>query len=131
MELTIGKLAGQSGATVQTIRFYEREGLLDAPPRNPSGYRIYDRSAVERLQFIHRAQELGFTLKEISDLIRLQTDKTADCSSVQAAAAEKLHLIEQKAADLQRMKTELESLIHSCSGTRPIAECEILQSLQK
>jgi DNA-binding transcriptional MerR regulator len=127
--MTVGDLSERAGVSAQTVRYYEREGLLEPAPRNASGYRKYDLAALERLQFIHRAQELGFTLKEIRDLITLQTDRTADCTSVQHAAAEKLRVIEQNAADLHRIKAALEKLIHSCSGTRPIAECEILQSL--
>ena len=89
MTLTIGQLARSGGATVETIRYYEREGLLEAPGRSKSGYRAYEADAVQRLVFIHRAQELGFTLKEIRDLIALQTDETADCTAVRAAALEK------------------------------------------
>ena len=129
MTLTIGQLARSGGATVETIRYYEREGLLEAPNRSASGYRAYEADAVQRLVFIHRAQELGFTLKEIRDLIALQTDQTADCTAVRAAALEKLDVIAGKLSQLQQMKAALETVVASCTGTRPMAECEILDCL--
>ena len=129
MTLTIGQLARSGGATVETIRYYEREGLLDPPQRSASGYRAYEPDAIQRLVFIHRAQELGFTLKEIRELIALQTDTTADCTAVRHAATEKLDVIEQKLKHLQQMKAALESVVASCTGTRPMAECEILECL--
>ena len=129
MTLTIGQLARAGGATVETIRYYEREGLLDQPERSTSGYRAYEPGVVQRLVFIHRAQALGFTLKEIRELIALQTDRTADCTAVKTAATGKLDVIQQKLAQLQQMKTALEKVVGSCTGARPMAECEILECL--
>ncbi|HUP88979.1 MAG TPA: heavy metal-responsive transcriptional regulator [Longimicrobiales bacterium] len=131
MPLTIGKLAASSGMTVQTVRFYEREGLLEVPARNSSGYRNYEESAAERLHFIKRAQELGFTLKEIRDLIELQVGGTADCGQVRDAAEAKLAMVEAKLADLNSMKCELERLIGSCSGNGPVQTCKIISCLSK
>src|SRR5687767_12378132 len=104
MGLTIGILAKQAGLGVQTLRFYEREGLLDEPARASSGYRTYDEAALKRLRVIRRAQELGFTLKEIKDLIALQDDRVTDCDRVRVAAQAKVRDMERKIADLSRMK---------------------------
>ena len=130
MTLTIGELAKRGGASVETIRYYERENLLTAPARNASGYRVYDTSAVARLEFIHRAQALGFTLREIRDLILLQTDDGADCTAVRDTARDKLRVIEEKITQLTSMKAELDGIIASCSGHRPVAQCEILECLR-
>jgi DNA-binding transcriptional MerR regulator len=127
--MTIGELAKQAGVSVQTLRFYEREGLLDRAARDRSGYRAYEHEAMLRLQFIRRAQELGFTLAEIRDLIDLQADPSNDCGDVCAAASAKLAMVEAKLADLDRMRAELARLIDSCSGSVPIAECAIMECL--
>jgi DNA-binding transcriptional MerR regulator len=129
MALTIGALSRQAGVSVQTIRYYEREGLMEAPDRNVSGYRSYEDRAVERLQFIHRAQALGFTLRQIRELIALQHDREADCGVVRATASEKLRAIEDKIASLTRMKIELDHIIATCGGHGPIAECRIMECL--
>jgi MerR family mercuric resistance operon transcriptional regulator len=129
MTLTIGQLARSGSATVETIRYYEREGLLDPPERSASGYRAYGPQAIQRLVFIHRAQDLGFTLKEIRELITLQTNPDADCTAVRTAAEDKLGVIEKKLAQLQQMKAALEKVVGSCTGVRPMAECEILECL--
>jgi MerR family transcriptional regulator, copper efflux regulator len=129
MSLTVGKLAMKAGVGIETIRFYERRGLLDPPPRRPSGYRIYPEGTVPRLQFIRRAQQLGFTLNEIRDLIALDQDKTADCGVLLERTGHKIATIEQKIADLQRMKNALQELEHSCQGGTPIRECPIMDCL--
>ncbi|MEX2284888.1 MAG: MerR family DNA-binding protein [Gemmatimonadota bacterium] len=130
MTLTIGAVAKQAGLGIQTVRFYEREGLIEAPPRSSSGYRAYDEKAVYRLRFIRRAQELGFTLKEIRELIALEQDQDADCEQVRGVASSKLSTVENKIADLQRMKAALQQLIHSCNGSGPIRDCVIMDCLQ-
>lgn len=129
MNLTIGRLSSASGTSVQTIRFYEREGLLELPPRNTSGYRVYGEDALSRLRFIHHAQSLGFTLKEIRELIALQTQPDAGCGDVRRAAEEKLSSIHEKVAALVSMQGELERLVESCAGTGPVAECRLMESL--
>lgn len=129
MPVTIGKLAAACGMSVQTVRFYEREGLLDAPARNSSGYRHYEAAAAERLYFIRRAQDLGFTLKEIRDLIELQVGGSDDCGQVRRAAQAKLAMVESKLADLNKMKCELDRLIGSCSGDGPVRSCKIISCL--
>lgn len=127
MTLTIGSLARQAGIGVQTIRFYEREGLIEAAPRASSGYRTYDEQALNRLNFIRRAQALGFTLREIRELIALQVNRAADCADVRRAANTKLADVEQKIADLTRMKTALHELVESCQGPEP--NCKIMECL--
>ena len=116
--LTIGKLANAAGVGVETIRFYEREGLLPKPPRKRSGYRQYPPDAVARVMFIRRAKELGFTLKEIKSLLNLRLDASATRADVREQAREKVADIEAKIADLQRMKDSLLKLIRKCIDPR-------------
>ena len=129
MDLTVGRLARAAGVGIETIRFYERRGLLDPPPRRPSGYRVYPESTVPRIQFIRRAQQLGFTLNEILDLIALDNDKSADCGQLLLRTENKIANIEQKIADLQRMRNALQELQRSCHGGTPIRECPIMDCL--
>jgi len=114
---------------LQTIRYYEREGLLPQPPRLPSGYRVYAEPTVRRLRFIKRAQELGFTLAEIRDLLALRIDHDRDRSEVRAIAEAKVADIEQKIRTLSAMKEALVRLTEHCSGHGPASECPILESL--
>jgi Hg(II)-responsive transcriptional regulator len=127
--LSIGEVAEAVGVGVQAIRFYEREGLIGTPARTKAGYRQYDASAIDQLRFIRRAQELGFTLKEIRELIALETVDGADCDEVCGAATAKVDAIQQKIDDLTRMKAELDKLIRSCTGTVPIRQCKIMECL--
>lgn len=129
MELTVGKVARAAGVGVETIRFYERRGLVDPPPRRASGYRIYPEVTVPRIRFIRRAQQLGFTLNEIRELIALDRDASADCSAVLLRTETKIASIEQKIADLQRMKTALQDVQGRCNGGAPVRECPIMDCL--
>jgi len=128
--LKIGKLAEQSKVNLQTIRYYEREGLLPTPPRLASGYRVFPADSVRRVRFIKRAQELGFSLKEIKDLLSIRVDPRSDCSDVQRLAKAKLADIEQKIRTLQAMKKVLSNLATACPGRGPSTECPILESLE-
>lgn len=128
--LRIGEVAKQAGVGVETVRFYEREGLLDEPERRASGYRQYDEEAVAVLRFIRRAKELGFTLKEIKSLLNLRLDTSATRADVREQAREKVADIEAKIADLQRMKDSLLKLIRKCSGHGTAKGCPILDALQ-
>ena len=128
--LTIGQLAKQADVGVETVRFYERQGLLEEPDRRASGYRQYDEGVVRRLQFIRRAKELGFTLKEIRDLLSLRVDPTTTCADVKQRAESKLTDIEQKIRTLQRMKRALVKVTNSCSGSGPTSECPILEAIE-
>ena len=127
--LTVGKVAKAAGVGVETLRFYEREGVLDPPARTASGYRIYDARTIERIRFIHRAQELGFTLREIRELIALDSDPDADCDNLRDRAVLKVKLIEKKIADLHAMKAGLGKLLDSCEVGQPIRDCPVMRCL--
>lgn len=130
MGLKIGEVADRGGVNLQTIRYYEREGLLPEPPRLASGYRVFPEDAVRRVRFIKRAQELGFTLKEIKELLALrQIDQARGSAEVRTLAQEKIADIEQKIRTLQAMKKVLRKLTDRCAGCGPISECPILESL--
>jgi MerR family copper efflux transcriptional regulator len=129
MSMKIGEVADRGGVNLQTIRYYEREGLLPQPPRLPSGYRVYTQPTVRRVRFIKRAQELGFTLAEIRELLSLRLDHERDRSEVRAIAEAKVADIEQKIRALSSMKEALVRLTEHCSGHGPASECPILESL--
>ncbi len=127
---TIGQVASAAGVGVETVRFYERKGLLRPPKRKASGYRQFDAQVVDRLRFIRRAKELGFTLKEIKDLLELQEDPASTCSDVKTRAEAKIADIEERIRSLQQMKKALRKLSKTCNGTNPIKDCPILETLQ-
>lgn len=112
------------------MRFYEREGLLTEPARKQSGYRQYEEDVVARLRFIRRAKELGFSLKEIKELLALRFDPATTCADVRGRAEAKLVDIEARIKDLQRMKRVLQKLMATCRGQGPIWECPILEALE-
>ena len=128
--LTIGKVAKQAEVGVETIRFYERSGLLEEPPRNRSGYRQYQPEAIVKLRFIKKAKQLGFSLKEIEELITLRQKPGATCGDVRGQAEEKIRDIDEKIRDLSKMKEALLELTCQCSGTGPVTECPILTALE-
>jgi Hg(II)-responsive transcriptional regulator len=127
--LTIGQVARRAGVGVETVRFYERGGLIDEPARRASGYRQNIEEAVRRLQFIKRAKALGFTLREVADLIALRLDPATTREEVRQQAHGKLIAIDRKIHDLQRMKEALLKLVESCDGHGPLAGCPILDAL--
>jgi MerR family mercuric resistance operon transcriptional regulator len=127
--LLMGEVAKQAGVNRETIRYYERLGLLDRPSRTRSGYRMYSPEAVARAQFIKRAQELGFSLKEISELLSLQVDPGTDCGDVRRRAKAKIADIEAKIRVLQRMQRTLAKLVASCRGRGSTSQCPILEAL--
>jgi Cu(I)-responsive transcriptional regulator len=128
--MSIGQVARQAGVGVETVRFYERQGLLDEPDRKASGYRQYDEEAVAVLRFIRRAKKLGFTLKEIKGLLALRLDASASRAEVRQQAQAKVADIEAKIADLQRMRDALAKLIRKCHGDGAASGCPILEALQ-
>ncbi len=130
MPLTISQVAGAAAVNVQTIRYYERRGLFPSPRRTPSGYRQYAEDAVARLRFIKHAQELGFSLKEIQDLLGLRVRHGAACDTVERKTRSKIGLVQQKIAGLQRVKRTLERLAAACAARRPTDECPILEALE-
>ena len=127
--LTSGKLAKAAGINTETLRYYERRGLLPEPPRRDSGYRLYPPESVERLRFIKRAQSLGFTLEEIGRLLALRISHTATAKDVRDEAEEKIAQIEAKIAALTDMRTALTHLVEQCHGEGPTSDCPILDAL--
>lgn len=128
--LTIGRVARSAGLAIDTVRYYEREGLLQKPARTPSGYRQYAPDAVKRLQFIRQAKELGFTLSEIRELLTLKVTPGKSCADVRAHAKAKIADVEQRISQLGRMKRALAKLANACSGRGPTSECPILEALE-
>jgi MerR family transcriptional regulator, copper efflux regulator len=129
MSLTVGKLATAAGVGVETIRFYEKRGLVEQPARRGSGYRIYQPEDVTRIRFIKNAQALGFSLKEIADLIELERDARSQCSDLQVRADAKIRLINQKLEELTRMRAELERLSSSCASDQPLSDCKLMKCM--
>ncbi|MCH7638930.1 MAG: MerR family transcriptional regulator [Bacteroidetes bacterium] len=127
--MTRGKVALRTDVNVETVRYYEQRGLIPKPSRTASGYRQYTEDYVERIRFIKRAQELGFTLKEIKELLSLRVDPETDRDEVKQRAATKIVTIEEKISDLERMKHRLKLLVTSCSGRGPTSECPILEAM--
>ena len=130
----IGKLARLAEVGVETIRYYERRGLLDEPQRSPAihhrGYRCYTYDAVERLRFIRRAKRLGFTLEQIVELLTLSEQKGDVCEPIRHRIEEKLEDVKVRLRDLRRMKRALEGLIESCENKQlGLCGCPILASL--
>ena len=126
--LTIGKIAKASGLSIETIRYYEREGILPEPGRTEAGYRIYPESSIARLRFVRRAKRLGFTLAEIRNLLML-SDGAGDTAQVKALTEQKLALIKQRIEDLSRMRDALEELADRCPGTGCLDACPIINAL--
>lgn len=129
--MTIGEVASQSGVNIQTVRYYERRGLLPNPQRTAAGYRLYEVEAVSRIRFIKRAQELGFTLEETGDLLALRVRRDGACEEVSSRAAAKLLKVEQKLHELEQIKRVLEGLVEACHRRTPTAECPILGALEE
>ena len=127
--LTIGELARQTGVSVETIRFYEHEGLLVKPERPPGSIRTYPHEAIERLSFVHEAKEVGFTLREIRDLIALRDDPQADAAAVRGRAMAKLGEVESKVEQFERMRSTLRDLLSHCPGRGDLGACPIIQAL--
>lgn len=128
--ITIGKLAAQAGVAIDTVRYYERAGLLPEPPRRESGYREYPQETVKRLRFIRRAKAMGFSLPEISELLSLSAPR-ADVRKVKTAAQLKLKLLDEKIAELTRVREGLQKLVKHCPGHGKADECPILNALNE
>ena len=127
--LTRGQLARACGVGIEAIRFYERQGLLPAPPRSAAGYRRFSESMVHRLRFIRRAKDLGFSLKEIGELLALHDNPHGDRAEVKALTEAKVLEIEHRIRDLERMHGVLAQLAAECSGVGPISGCPIIHAL--
>ena len=129
--LTIGQVARHAGVGIETIRFYEREGLLEEPLRRPSGYRQYPEHVVTRIHFIKRAQQLGFSLKEITELLTLRVDGHTSCEEVKQHAEAKIADVERKLLELQRMRQALLHVAALCTGQGPASACPMLEALDQ
>lgn len=127
--LTIGAVARRVGVAIDTIRYYERQGLLPEPQRRASGYRSYGDDAVAQLRFIRRAKNLGFTLEEIRQLLALSADRQHGVRSVRKRAQQRLESIDQRIAELQRVRDGLAQLVESCPGHGAPEHCPILRAL--
>ncbi|WP_340106824.1 MerR family transcriptional regulator [Rhodohalobacter sp. 8-1] len=126
----IGKAASLAGVNIETIRYYERRNLIPEPDRMDSGYRLFSQRHVDQIRFIKRAQELGFTLSEIDDLLNLKVDEGTSCSDIKHEAEQKYQDVVSKIEDLTRIKHTLTELIDSCSGNGPKGDCPILKALE-
>jgi len=125
--LTISKAAKLSGVGVETVRFYERQGLVEQPPKPDNGFRSYPPETVRRIRFIRRAKDIGFSLREIHELLGLYFDEQTSCQEVRERAEVKIATMESKIADLNRMKSALQALVEECGHAQ--GECPILDSL--
>lgn len=124
---TIGQAAKQLDIHIETIRFYERKGLIEQPPKPESGYRHYSTDSINRIRFIKRAQQLGFTLKEIINLLSLNDQP---CSQARELAEQKLASVKQKIQDLQQLEVGLKEMIKQCTNNASEEHCPIIDSLQ-
>ncbi len=128
--MTVSCAAQRAGVGVETIRFYERRGLIKQPARPQSGgYRFYDDEIIERVRFIRQAQELGFSLREIAELLSLRADPGADCADVREQAVIKRAEVDRKIAQIQQIRTALDELIASCPGGGALRACTIIDAL--
>lgn len=128
--LTIGKVARGAGLAIDTVRYYEREGLLQRPARTPAGYRQYSADVVAQLRFIRQAKDLGFSLSEIKELLALRVTPGKSCADVRAHAEYKITDVDRRIASLKRMRGALVKLASACSGKGPVSQCPILEALE-
>ncbi len=131
--LRIGELANKTNTSSETLRYYEAEGLIPEPHRSDAGYRLYTALDVSRVNFIRRARAMGFSLKEVSELLTLQVDKAhSTCGEVKSLAEHKLVTIEEKIEELQKMKSALQKITLACAGGEaPAVHCTILNALER
>lgn len=128
-ELTIGKVARGAGLAIDTVRYYEREGLIEKPARSAAGYRRYRPEVVARLRFIRQAKDLGFSLKEIKELLSLRVRAGCSCGDVKARTELKIADIDRRMVQLKRMRQALAKLAATCTGRGPVSECPILEAM--
>ncbi|GAC1536103.1 MAG: Hg(II)-responsive transcriptional regulator [Ramlibacter sp.] len=126
-KLTIGKVAAAAAVNVETIRFYQRKGLLTEPPKSQGGFRYYDDATVPRILFVKRAQALGFSLDEVMGLLALE--QSSACGPTHDAAVRKLHLVEGRIANLERLRSTLQYLVQQCEAGHSAVSCPIIESL--
>lgn len=126
-QFTIGKLANATGINIETIRYYERAGLIEPPARTEGNYRAYGEADVTRLRFVKRTRDLGFTLQQVRALLSISGQRDRDCGTVDAIAIEHLTEVDRKIADLMALRRELADAVASCDGGT-VAECRILEA---
>lgn len=130
-ELTIGKVAGQAGVNIQTVRYYERRGLLLPNGHRDSGYRLFGDDAVKKIRFIKNAQALGFSLNEIARLLRLRIGREVQCGKVKKQAEARLRIVREKITGLRAMERVLNRLVRTCAARGTTGQCPILESLEE
>ena len=128
-DMTIGAAAKAAGVGIETIRFYERRGLIPQPLKPERGYRTYPAEVIGRVRFIREAQSLGFSLREAAELLALQADPAADSGEVRQRAAAKIEEIGGKIARLARIRGALDALVAACPGSGPLGECSIMTAM--
>jgi Hg(II)-responsive transcriptional regulator len=129
--LTIGKLAANAEVNVQTIRYYERRGLVPEPARNTAGYRRYSPDAVSRVRFIRAAKRVGFSLDDIEELLSYRASPRRSCKGVREKALTKIAEVEEKLAELKRLRDALVRIVGACDGNRPMRDCAILAAFDE
>lgn len=127
---SIGEVAKQTGVTVEAVRFYEKQGLITEPQRSSAGYRQYPSETVKRVRFIQRAKEVGFTLKDIAELLSLRQEPGTSCADIKRRATQKIAEVEQKMRDLERIRDALVRMARKCRGRGPLSSCPILEELE-
>lgn len=127
--LTVGELAERAGIHPESVRFYETQRLMPEPVRTRAGYRMYTEVSVRRIRFIKRAQELGFSLKEVKELLAFSEDRGLDCSDVRALAQAKVVEISSKIETLESMRRALGELTEACPGSGSVTRCSILECI--
>lgn len=128
-QVTIGRLSTETGVKIETIRYYERAGLISPPLRTSGNYRSYGPKDVARLRFIKRTRDLGFSLEEVRALLDISVQQDRDCCEIDALASEHLAEVDRKIADLTSLRQQLSSMIASCRGGT-VADCQILEAFQ-
>lgn len=128
-QLTIGTVARNAGVGVETIRFYERRGLISKPRRRPSGYRQYEPDVIRRIRFIQRAKELGFSLREVSELLTLRSSRGGSCATVRTRALAKVEDVDARITALYEMRAALVRLSQECGRPGPVSACPFLDAL--
>ena len=131
MALTIGLVAKESATGIETIRYYEREGLVKSPPRSASGYRQYPEDTVKRLRFIKNAKELGFSLKEIKEPLSLRVSPEANCCRVKKHTEAKIVDIKERIQELRKIEKTLKKITVACDEQSPLGDCPVLEALDR
>jgi Hg(II)-responsive transcriptional regulator len=129
--LSIGQVAKQTGVTVETVRFYEKRGLIEQARRTASGYRQYSPGTVKRVRFIQHAKDAGFTLNDIAELLALRQAPGETCAPIRERAREKIEAVDSRLRDLQRIRDALSKLVGKCDANDPMGDCPIMESLEE